>query len=159
VTISVRPATEADVEAMSAVLTASIAELCMADHNNDPAIIANWTRNKTPDGVRGMLGNPAVTMFVAERDGAIAAVGCVNTKAEIGLNYVSPAHRFAGVSKALLAAMEQVLRDRGVVLATLTSTMSAYPFYKAAGWKDGGPADASHWVTGYPMRKVLTRPR
>ena len=45
---SVRRAEPDDVLAMSRVLTASIIELCAADHGNDPAAIAAWTRNKTP---------------------------------------------------------------------------------------------------------------
>lgn len=154
--ISVRRATEADIDQMSAVMTASITELCAADHNNDHAIVAAWIRNKSPDGVRAILHNRDVTMFVAERDGAIAAVGCVNVSAEIGLNYVSPAHRFAGVSKALLAAMEDELKERrGIKVAALTSTATAHQFYASAGWEDAGPQETSHSVAGYPMRKRL----
>lgn len=153
--VIVRRATEADVEAMSVVMTASITELCIADHRNDPTIIANWTRNKSPEGVRAMLENPDVTMFVAERDGAIAAVGCINARAEIGLNYVNPAHRFAGVSRALLQAMEEALLDRGTTLATLTSTATACQFYRSAGWEDAGPAEDHGGLACHPMRKAL----
>src|SRR5690606_26189715 len=56
--ITIRPATEADVPAMSRVLTASITELCGADHGNDPDRIARWTANKNVEGVRSMLANP-----------------------------------------------------------------------------------------------------
>lgn len=38
--ITVRRATEADVAEMSAVMTESITELCIADHKDDPLIIA-----------------------------------------------------------------------------------------------------------------------
>jgi GNAT superfamily N-acetyltransferase len=155
VSVSVRLARDADVDQMSAVLTASITELCAADHHDDPAIIANWTRNKSPDGVRKMLDNSSVTMLVAERDGMVAAVGCVNARNEIGLNYVSPAHRFSGVSKALLEAMEEALRAVGAEVATVTSTATAYRFYRSAGWEDAGPPETGHSVMGYPMRKAL----
>jgi GNAT superfamily N-acetyltransferase len=140
---------------MSAVLTDSITVLCAADHHNDPEIIAGWIRNKSVEGVRKILENPDVTLFVAERDGAIAAVGCINAAGEIGLNYVSPVHRFAGVSKALLEAMEDELKRRGVSVATLTSTATAYRFYRSAGWEDAGPPEARFSVAGYPMRKAL----
>ncbi len=83
---TVRRATPVDVPAMSRVLIASITELCTADHRGDPEAIASWTRNKTIDGVTAMLEAPANRMFVAERDGAIAAVGCVVGSDEIGLN-------------------------------------------------------------------------
>lgn len=56
--ITVRPAGPADATAMSAVLIASIRDLCTADHRNDPEILAGWLRNKTPEMVRKMLDNP-----------------------------------------------------------------------------------------------------
>lgn len=152
--ITVRPAVEADIPAMSAVMRASIAHLCAADHRNDPARLAQWTANKTPDGVRAMLADPATRLFVAEREGVIAAVGAIDDRGRIGLNYVAPEHRFAGASKALLAAMEDALRAAGHREARLESTQTAYRFYQAAGWTDEaqetGPAGA-----GLPMRKAL----
>ena len=44
--ILVRPAVPEDAAAMSAVLTASIRDLCTADPRNDPAILSGWLRNK-----------------------------------------------------------------------------------------------------------------
>ena len=66
-------------------------------------------RTRREAGVAKMLGSESMTLFVAERDGVIAAVGAIIEPDTIGLNYVDPAHRFAGVSKALLEAMEEVL--------------------------------------------------
>ena len=153
--VSVRRATDADAEAMSAVLIASISRLCVADHRNDPALIAGWTRNKSPEGVRKMLAVADTALFVAEREGVVVAVGCTMGPDEIGLNYVHPAHRFAGASKALLAAMEQALREHGASAATLTSTATAHGFYRARGWQDAGPPRMDLSMPGYPMRKVL----
>lgn len=126
--ITVRPATPADIPAMSAVLTASITELCTADHQGDAAVIAQWTRNKMPAGVAAMLADPTRQLFVAELDGAVAAVGAVTEAAEVALNYVSPAHRFRGASRALLTAMEAALREGGIAEASLTSTETARRF-------------------------------
>ena len=56
--ITVRRAAEADIPAMSEVLTRSITELCALDHKHDPAAIAAWTANKTPEGVRRILEKP-----------------------------------------------------------------------------------------------------
>lgn len=153
--ITVRRAAEADIARMSEVLTASITELCGLDHGNDPAAIAAWTANKTPEGVRRILENPEVTMFVAERDGVVAAVGCVQGSNEIGLNYVHPAHRFRGVSRALLAAMEQSMREAGVTEATLKATQTAHEFYRANGWQDAGDLYTGRWIDAWPMRKSL----
>lgn len=153
--ILVRPAVAADVPAMSRTLIASIAELCATDHRNDPGILARWLANKTPDKVALMLANPEATFFVAEHDGDIAAVGCINKPDEIGLNYVSPAHRFAGVSKALLAGMEEHLRSRGVTIAKLSSTTTAHRFYLANGWHDAGACQIDFGMTCQPMEKRL----
>lgn len=150
-----RPAIRADVAAMSRVLTASITELCAADHHGDPAIIAGWTRNKTPAEVAKFFDNPELSLFVAERLGEIAAVGGVEHDGHIRLNYVAPTHRFRGVSKVLLAGMEDALRQRGVTTGKLHSTRTAHAFYQRAGWLDDGVLDTSGRIPGQPMRKAL----
>ncbi|OEO29724.1 hypothetical protein VW23_024480 [Devosia insulae DS-56] len=151
----IRPAAPADAAAMSAVLTASIRDLCTADHRADPEILAGWLRNKTPEMVLKMLERPGAQFLVAERDGEIAAVGCLTGPDEIGLNYVAPAHRFAGVSKAMLAALEDRIRQAGADIARLTSTGTAHRFYLANGWQDAGPAEADRGMLCYPMEKRL----
>jgi GNAT superfamily N-acetyltransferase len=153
--IAVRTAEPADVPAMSAILIASITELCGADHKDDPSAIARWTANKTPEGVAKMLANPSNDIFLAECDGRPAAVGCINGSVEIGLNYVHPGHRFRGVSKALLTAMEDVLRRRGVAEGHLSSTGTAHRFYLSCGWTDAGPTRLDFGLTCQPMRKAF----
>ncbi len=153
--ITVRRAVETDIPAMSDVLTRSITELCALDHKNDPAAIAAWTANKTPEGVRRILENPDVQLFVAEHDGLVAAVGCVQGSNEIGLNYVHPAHRLKGVSRALLAAMEQFMREAGVTSATLKATETAHAFYRANGWQDSSDLQTGRWIDAWPMVKGL----
>jgi GNAT superfamily N-acetyltransferase len=157
VTVTVRRAADGDVEAMSRVLTASITELCVADHGGNPAAIARWTANKTPEEVTKMLAALGTDLFIAEREGAVAAVGCIVGTSEIGLNYVHPDHRFMGVSKALLDAMEESMRARGVGEAALVSTVTAHRFYLAAGWEDVGGQEARFGMTCFPMRKTLRR--
>ncbi len=140
---------------MSRVLTASIRDLCAADHHDDPATVSRWTANKSEDGVRSMLRNPEATLLVGDRDGEVAAVGCVTTSGEIGLNYVAPRHRFRGASKALLAAMEAELRNRGVIHGHLLSTATAHRFYLDAGWRDTAAPQDHGGVICYPMSKAL----
>ena len=150
--ISIRPATPDDVPAMSAVLIDSITQLCVADHKNNAEALASWLANKTPESVTRWFASPTSTLLVAERHGEIAAVGSYSTERMILLNYVSPRHRFAGVSKALLAAMEDGL---GPGEARLDSTSTARQFYLDAGWEPNGPPEPYQFVPGYPMRKVL----
>ena len=150
--ISVRPAVLADAEAMSDLLVASITALCVEDHGNRPDAVVPWLANKTPEGVRKWFANPESRLFVAEDDGALAAVGAFNRKREIILNYVSPEHRFFGASTALLAEMEAQL---GPGEARLTSTATAHRFYLARGWADAGEIERYAGMAAYPMRKML----
>lgn len=154
--ISVRPAEPDDIAAMSGVLTASIVELCAADHANDPAAIAAWTRNKSPEGVRVMLANPDLLIFLAEKAGVIGAVGAATRRGEIALNYVAPHMRFLGLSKALLARLETELQILGFAEARLEATITATRFYERAGWQPDVPQASGRMVNGYPMRKMLT---
>lgn len=140
---------------MSQVLTASITELCHDDHRGDAGIIAGWTRNKTPESVAHWVENPTLVMLVATFDDEVAAVGSLSRPDEVGLNYVSPAFRFRGVSSALLAALEAEMRGRGTQVGRLTSTQTAHGFYRARGWEDAGRPVLGHNVPGYPMLKRL----
>ena len=99
----IRRAGPSDVPGMSVVLTASITQLCAADHGGDADAIAAWTRNKSEAGVAGMLANPDLQLFVAESATGVVAVGAVTNDGTVSLNYVAPAARFAGISSAMLA--------------------------------------------------------
>jgi len=151
----IRKAEQADAEACSRTLSASIRELCATDHHDDADLIAQWTANKTPERIARWIADPNVTFFLAERDGAPAGVGSVSAEGEILLNYVAPLHRFCGVSRAMLAHLELTLRDRGVRKAKLMSTATAHRFYRSAGWLDVGSPQLLFGVKGYPMEKNL----
>lgn len=155
-TIRVRRAGADDTPAMSRVLTASIIELCAADHQHDPVSIAAWTANKSPEGVATMLDNPNLLVFVAEHLGTIGAVGAVTRTGDVALNYVAPEMRFRGLSKALLARLEVELIALGFTEGRLEATQTARGFYESAGWRPDGPQATGRRVNGYPMRKVLT---
>jgi hypothetical protein len=45
----IRDAVADDAPAACQVLRRSIVELCAADHGDDPAILAQWLANKTPE--------------------------------------------------------------------------------------------------------------
>ena len=134
---------------------ASITELCVGDHHNDPEALAAWTRNKSVPGVVAMLANPDLAMLVAERDGLVLAVGAINRDGSISLNYVAPHARFTGISSLLLSALENGLRDMGHVEGRLEATLTARDFYRKRGWHDDGPQAQGRMVNGYPMRKRL----
>lgn len=156
-----RPARAKDAPAAADLIAASIRKLCTADHHDDPAIIGRWLADKTAEGLRRLMSAEGTSFLLAERDGGLVAVGALTLRdqpAETGkieLNYVLPAARFTGASRALLAGMERELCRRGVRHGRLTSTATAADFYRAAGWQPVGPPHQGRWIVGQRMEKVL----
>jgi len=101
------------------------------------------------------ITRPDNSVLVAVEDDGILAVGAVTDAGEITLNYVSPDARFRGVSRALLAALENRAVERGNVRCKLTSTETARRFYHASGYVEDGPPASKFGICGYPMSKLL----
>jgi GNAT superfamily N-acetyltransferase len=155
--MEIRDAAPADAAAACEVVRRSISELCVADHHDDPAILARWLANKTPDIVASWIAQPGNSVIVAVEGSAILAVGSVTDGGEITLNYVSPDARFRGVSRALLGALEIRARERGNTRCTLISTETARRLYRSAGYREDGPPQGKFGSTGsYPMSKPLS---
>lgn len=153
----IRAATAADAEAISRLLCASIRELCGRDHSNNPTAIRNWCANKSPDAIGQWFDAPRRRLLVAEEDGRILCVGAISEDGEILLNYVAPAERFRGLSKAMLRRLEEELARTGIIEARLTSTETAHSFYRNAGWEDRGEPQRIFGLPCYPMTKRLAR--
>jgi GNAT superfamily N-acetyltransferase len=151
--IRIRDATVDDAVAAADVRVRAITELCAPDHHNDPAILARWLSNKSPEIFKSWITQADNSVLVVIEDEAIIAVGSVTDRGEITLNYVLPAVRFRGISRALLAALEKRAREKGNSRCTLRSTETARRFYRSAGYVEEGPASGS---SGYPMSKHLT---
>jgi GNAT superfamily N-acetyltransferase len=153
--MEIRNAVSEDAPAACEIIRRSIAELCIADHRNDPTVLERWLSNKNPEIFKSWIrpGNP---LLVAAEDDNLLAVGNVTDAGEITLNYVSPDARFRGVSTAMLGALEKCAMERGNRRCTLTSTETARRFYLARGYSEEGPADGRFGTTsGYPMSKQL----
>ncbi|GIL38240.1 GNAT family N-acetyltransferase [Roseiterribacter gracilis] len=133
----IRAAVESDAEAAALVLRRSITELCARDHNGDPERIERWLANKTPDQLRDWIKSATNAAFVATRDDSLVGFGLIRDDGHILLNYVAPDARFTGVSKQLLAAMEDWARSHGLTRCTLQSTATAARFYRARGYRVG----------------------
>ena len=133
----------------------SIAELCHADHGNDPATLARWAGNKTPQNLCDWIEQGNNTLFVAVEGDVVLGVGSVTDAGRIGLNYVSPEARFQGVSRALLHALRQRAAQRGNTKVTLESTETARRFYLSNGYTEIGKPIEAFGTTSYPMSKVL----
>ncbi len=112
--MQIKDAVAEDASSACRVLKRSIAELCEADHRNDPAVLARWLGNKTPVNFTAWVEQSDNSVLVAVENGEILAVGSVTDAGTIGLNYVSPDARFRGVSRALLRALEVRLLNAGI---------------------------------------------
>lgn len=152
----IRDATPADAVKACEVIRASIAELCIADHQQDRAVLARWLASKTPENVAAWALTVGSSLLVAVEGDAILAVGGVEDDGEITLNYVAPAARFRGASAALLTALEARAVERGAIEVTLLSTETAHRFYLSRGYRDSGPPQGKFGMTSsYPMTKEL----
>ncbi len=154
--MEIRDAQPSDAAAACTVLRQSISELCAADHHNDPEILARWLANKTPEIVAAWIALPRNSVVLAVRSGAVVGVGAVTEGGEITLNYVSPASKFQGVSRALLRALEARAIERGNDRCTLNSTETARRFYRSAGYIEDLPPCQMFGTASYPMSKCLT---
>lgn len=150
----IRDARPGDAQTMSRVLIASITELCTADHRDDREVLGRWLANKAPETVSRWLETPG-HLFVAEEGSEILAVGGFNDGGEITLNYVAPAARFRGITKAMLAHLEEAMRHRGIREAYLSSTETAHRLYLSAGWVDRSDPGEKFGIMNYPMTKTL----
>ena len=131
--MQIREARAEDAPAACIVSKRSIAELCAADHRNDPSILARWLGNKTHENFCAWVKQPDNSVIVAVENEDIIAVGSVTDAGMIGLNYVLPDARFQGVSRALLRALEVRAAERGNKRCGLTSTETARRFYLSMG--------------------------
>lgn len=156
--MEIRDAVADDAEAACHVMRRSIAELCVADHQNDPVILGRWLGNKIPEIFVSWISQPGNSLLVAVEDGSILGVGSVTDAGVITLNYVSPDVRFRGVSRAMLGALEARAGERGNAKCTLSSTETARRFYRANGYaEDGQPLGVFGTSSGYPMFKFISR--
>jgi N-acetylglutamate synthase-like GNAT family acetyltransferase len=152
--VHVRDAREQDADTCCSVVRRSISELCTLDHHDDPVTLELWLANKTTANMQRWIRDHHV--LVAGDGSAILGVAAMTSLGEIILNYVSPAARFRGVSKALVRGLEARAAKLGILRLKLQSTATAQRFYHAMGFTACGVATKGFGVTmGLPMQKRL----
>jgi GNAT superfamily N-acetyltransferase len=152
----VRGATLEDAAAAVAVVRASISELCVADHKNDPATLERWLSNKNVECFRSWLSDPRSFLVVADVRGEISGVACLHAAGNVHLCYVLPGRQRGGVSAAMLRELEAQATRWGLAELRLTSTVGARAFYERHGYAaigDAVPAFGVLWH--YPYSKSL----
>jgi GNAT superfamily N-acetyltransferase len=147
-----------DGAAIAGLWTRSISELCILDHGGNPALIAAWCADKTPEQLRGALSHADHAWLVAV-DGAnrILGFGSLAPGGQVAACYVDPAVVHRGIGSRLLDALEAEALRRGHTEVTLLSSRAAQPFYASRGFVSAGPPETFRGMASYPMQKVLKR--
>ena len=92
--MQIRKASVEDTVEACQVVRRSIAELCHADHQDDPIVLDKWLSNSASHNMRSWIADPDSYVVVATEGAAIIGVGAVTSSGEITLNYVSPDAHF-----------------------------------------------------------------
>ena len=132
--ILIRRADAEDAERILQTHLASINGLCARDYTQ--AERAAWTGPKRAEWyVRAIEGGQA--LFVAEErqaDRRVVGFGQLDGDEILSL-YVHADHAGRGVGRALLRALEDEARQRGITTLRLNSTLTARNFYVAHGYR------------------------
>ncbi|HEY8607586.1 MAG TPA: GNAT family N-acetyltransferase [Noviherbaspirillum sp.] len=153
--IGIRTAKADDAHAVCSLLCRSIAECCTEDHRNDPAILAAWLGNKTPENVAAWFACGANLSLVAEIDRAPAGVAIFTRAGKIVLFYVCPDRRFQGVGKRLLQEVERQAATIGLQSLQIPSTLTARRFYERSGYVTRCTTVSAYGAEAISMSKQL----
>jgi GNAT superfamily N-acetyltransferase len=151
----IRKAMPDDAPAACAVLRRSIQECCIEDHQNDASILAAWLKDKTPENIRSWFESTRGYAVIAEIDGKVAGTAMLGENDRIALCYLLPEARFIGVGKAMLSALEDEGRKRGLPAIELGSTKTAEAFYRRNGYIETGIDETVFGLTSRGMQKVI----
>jgi GNAT superfamily N-acetyltransferase len=139
-TVIVRPAVTTVAQAATEVLRRSIAQLCVADHHNDPVRLNSWLENKTVANVSAWIASAQNYCVAAMAGDTLCGFAAMTIAGEVMLCYVDPAARFRGVSDAMLGSLEHKAQSLGLSALRLDGTVTARRFYEARGYVAEGRA-------------------
>lgn len=129
--VTLRPALPSDSDALWALRTVAVRVSCATHYA--PEQIAAWTASPVSASYAAMLESGGG--IVALQDEAIAGYAMLDAdKQEVDAVFVDPARAGPGIGKRLLAALEQLARQRGMARLRLSASLNAVPFYRAAGF-------------------------
>lgn len=151
--ITIRSASEVDVDEVAALHRASILRGCVADYSATQ--IRSWLGVLTPDVYPKLMGS---TYFrVALEDDAICGFAATSIGDElINAVYVAPFAFGTGVGRALVADAEEALLTAGRFEAKLNATLNAVEFYRWLGYVDVGTA-SNRLPNGVALAAVAMR--
>ncbi|MGY5778806.1 GNAT family N-acetyltransferase [Rhizobium sp. LEGMi135b] len=129
----IRPASEADAEAISGVILAALRESNAKDYS--PDIIARVAESFSPAGVRRLMSSR--TVFVAIDEGSLVGTASLDG-AVVRTMFVSPSAQKRGVGASLMAAIERMARAGGITALSVPSSITAQGFYEKLGFNAVG---------------------
>lgn len=144
--LEIRIAALEDAVAACNVLRRSIAECCVLDHKNDPAILGAWLGNKTPQMVASWFESPTNYCVVALNDGEVIGVSLLTGAGKLALCYLLPEARGIGAGKAMLARVEETAANWGVKALQLHSTATGAEFFASHGYIRAGRVRSPYGV-------------
>ncbi|EIK94915.1 GCN5-like N-acetyltransferase [Pseudomonas sp. M47T1] len=153
--IAIQPPASGDAGIVSRILERSIRGGCALDHRNNPCVVEAWLRNKRCDDVSRWLADDALYLRLGWLEGKPVGVALALASGEICLCYVQPESFRRGVGRALMAAMEAILRRQGHHRAMLYSTRTACAFHEHLGYRQTGRPMRLSGLLLVPMDKLL----
>jgi GNAT superfamily N-acetyltransferase len=127
-----RRATPADKDAIWRVRTVSIKGLCGSHYRQEQ--VETWANVPPPDDFADVIGKR--DFLVAECQREIVGFGFVNReRAEFEAIFIAPEFARRGIGTAILTALEEIARHAGLQRLTLSSSLNAVSFYRAAGYR------------------------
>jgi putative acetyltransferase len=95
-----------------------------------------WATQLSLVGMKRKLRD--LEIWVADRDGAVAGWGAIRGDYLEGL-YTAPEFAGRGVSAGLLASLEGLMRERGILAVRAEASSNAREFYLRRGYRAAGP--------------------
>ena len=128
--MQIRPATEADADAILELHVRAIRESCSWHYTEEQ--IEAWAGPKKAEHYLEPIRNQR--LFVAEHDGRVLGFGNYDaTKNEIAAIYVDPDFGGQGIGRALFQVVMGELKARGFTHVDVDASLNSVPFYQAMG--------------------------
>ncbi|WP_213875911.1 GNAT family N-acetyltransferase [Pseudomonas sp. dw_358] len=148
----------ADVTAISLIIERAIRTACAADHRNEQRLIGAWLRSTSPAQLLRCLRLPKTLARLALLQGKPVGVVIAGSDGEILQCYVMPEFSRRGVGTALMTDIEGCLLEQGREVASLSSTLTGFGFYRHLGYRESGQRLEVDGLTVTLMEKSLVRP-
>ena len=130
----------------------SIREICVKKHGAEE--VKGWGHREL--GTRWVNDVKANNVWVVEIACKIEGVGNFVLReghAYLQVLYLTPVASGRGIGDELMKILLQKMRDSGVPLIRLNSTLTAFNFYQRHGFKRTGP-DQQDMIAGHPVTSI-----